>query len=343
MVFLRFITVAAVFLFAQNVFAQQALFVSGTVTDQAGRPVAGCSVYFSTTSKGGVTSPAGEFTLKNLPEGKYELVVSAIGYQTYVLPVSSTQYPHALKVQLTANTSELDEVVVEPYDKNGWRRWGKEFTDNFIGTTLNAWQCKLTNPEVLRFRFNRPKNLLTAKASEPLILENALLGYTIKFQLEEFTYHFDDNIVVYLGYPLFTEMAGKDAKQESKWIRNRKDAYYGSLLHFMRAAYRDRLAADGYLIMANVDGKETTLHSLDGMMTKNADGSKRLFFNDKLQVIYNHIVNRISETSEIYLDPPEGIDIQANGSYYSPKSLVANSHWGKYEKLANMLPFDYTP
>lgn len=332
-----------VFFLCLSARAQQTLSVTGKVTDPAGQPIPGCSIYFSNTSKGTLASATGEFTLKNLPEGKYELVVSAIGYQTFVLTVSSANYPQNLSVLLKPQSSDLEAVIVEPVDKNGWRRWGRYFIENFIGTTENSWQCKLVNSDALQFRFNKSKNKLTARAIEPLIVENKALGYTIKFQLEEFTSDFNENTVTFLGYPLFISMESEEEKRVNNWIKNRKKSYYGSLLHFMRAVYLDRVAEEGYIIMANVENREVTLHSLDDMIKENADGSKHLYFEDKFQVVYNQIINRISEISEIYLDSPEGIDIQANGSYHSPKVLVANSHWGKYEKLSNMLPFDYIP
>src|ERR1044071_10315988 len=65
--------------FLSGVFSQDNLTITGKVTDEKGRPVTGCSVYFSNTSKGTLTTTDGSFILKNLPEGKFELVVSAIG------------------------------------------------------------------------------------------------------------------------------------------------------------------------------------------------------------------------------------------------------------------------
>ncbi|RYG40845.1 MAG: carboxypeptidase-like regulatory domain-containing protein [Chitinophagaceae bacterium] len=339
---LPYLLAVNVFLIA-NVAISQELFINGKVTDASGKALAGCSVYISNTSKGTVTSASGEFSLKNVPEGKYELIVSAIGYQTFVAMVSSGDYPHDLKIRLKPKSNELEEVVVEPIDKGGWRKWGKYFTDNFIGTTVNADHCKLLNPQALRFRFNKKANRLTARANEPLVIENKALGYIVRFQLEEFTATFDDNIVVYLGYPYFREMESNDARKKLNWMKNRKRAFYGSLLHFMRALYRDDLQEQGYMVLAKREDEELTFYSLDTLMKANPDKSKRLFFQNKLTVIYQRNLNRTAEASEIYLDSSDGIDIQPNGSYYSPKGLISNNHWGEYEKLSNMLPFDYTP
>ena len=324
--------------FAAGVTLAQDNFVSGKVTDATGKPVAGCSVYLSNTSIGDVTAATGVFTLKNLPSGKYELVISAIGYDTKVISISSEAYPHDLKIVLSIRSIELSEVVVQPADPNGWRKWGTYFTENFIGTTDNAGQCRIVNYKDIKFRFSEKNNRLTARSDEPLIIENKALGYTVKFQLAEFSADFNSQIVVYVGYPFFGEMNG-DEKKRKQWIKKRKDAYFGSLMHFMRSAYRDKLAEEGYLMMQ----KDSSFTSLDSLMKTNRDKSKSLFFSGKMDVVYNRIVNRRAEQSLIYLETPQAIEIQENGSYYSPKELVTLDHWGQHEKLSNMLPFDYKP
>lgn len=325
-------------LFVDAVSAQENNYVSGKVTDATGKPIASCSVYLSNTSIGDVTSSTGSFTLKNLPSGKYELVVSAIGYNTKVMSVSSEAYPHDLKISLVIHSTELSEVVVQPSDPNGWRKWGTYFIENFIGKTSNARQCRIINHKEIRFRFSDKNNRLTARANEPLIIENRALGYTVKFQLAEFSGDFNSLFVMYIGYPFFQEMNG-DVKKKKQWIKKRKEAYYGSLMHFMRAAYQEKLADEGYLLLKN----DSSFTSLEPLMKNNSNKSKSLFFTGKMDVVYHRIVNRRAEQSLIYLETPQPIEIQENGSYYSPKELVILDHWGQHEKLSNMLPFDYTP
>jgi hypothetical protein len=47
--------------------------------------------------------------------------------------------------------------------------------------------------------------------------------------------------------------------------------------------------------------------------------------------------------SQIVLINDTPIEIEANGSYYSPTDLMALGYWAWSEKIATMLPFDYTP
>src|ERR1700748_1209730 len=116
----------------------------GSVKDSAnGKPLAGVSVFLNSTSKGTVTRADGNFVLSGIPPGRYQLIISAIGYETFVTEITSRSLPPSLKVALHVKASELAAVVVEPYLKDGWKQWGKFFMDNFIGTTENAGSCNL--------------------------------------------------------------------------------------------------------------------------------------------------------------------------------------------------------
>ena len=138
-------------------------------------------------------------------------------------------------------------VTVEPYDRNGWSRWGRFFRDNFIGTGENASSCSIRNKDVLRFHFYKRSNRLSVTAAEPLLIENKALGYLLEYNLQEFVSDFNTNIVGFFGYPFFREMTPKKESQQRTWIINRKNAYDGSMMHFMRSLYAGRSIAEGFL------------------------------------------------------------------------------------------------
>lgn len=206
-------------------------------------PLAGVSVFLSNTSFGTTSNAAGEFQLSP-PAAKYDLIVSSVGYETYAQTVSDGNAVE-LTISLRQKAQVLDEVVVGAYEKNGWKTWGNFFIENFIGTTEWAEDCKIKNSDVIKFRRNKKSNTLTAIATDLLIIENKSLGYTISYQLESFDYDFGSNYVSYLGYPLITPMKGNAAKQR-RWNKNRDDAYYGSMMEFMRALYRNKIIEEGY-------------------------------------------------------------------------------------------------
>ena len=237
------------FFFHGILFSQTQNLIKGIVTSAInGLPLSNCSVFINSTSKGTITNTHGEFILHNLPEGKYELIVSSIGYQTYSFEYDSKQLPLELKISLKQKSTELSEVTVEPTLKNGWRDWGKTFVENFIGTTENASSCSIKNIKVLRFWFSKKKNRLTVRADEPLIIENKALGYIIKYQLEDFYIDFITNITFYAGYPFFQEI-DTSSRKIHHWKEERKNVFFGSLKHFIECLYDNKIVAQGFLIV----------------------------------------------------------------------------------------------
>lgn len=223
-------------------------------TDLSGRvlsadnkvPVASANVYISNSSIGTVTDEKGQFVIKNFPAGRYDLVISCIGYETQVLTLSSAQLPPVLTILLKPKINELQEVIVEPYEKNGWERWGSFFMENFIGTSAFSRDCKLLNKEVIKFRFSKKNNTLKAIANDRLVIENRALGYVLKYDMTRFEYDFGTRIFLYQGYPLFEEMETKRKGLQKRWAENREDAYYGSVMHFMRSLFRNKLVEQDF-------------------------------------------------------------------------------------------------
>ena len=212
----------------------------------SGAPVAGSSVFISNTSKGTTADKEGQFEITNVPFGKHELVISSIGYETNVFSFSSDQLPLKVKVELTLKVKELQNVTVEPSVEEGWDKWGKLFTDNFIGQTPNALHCKIKNEKAIRFRFFKKSNRVIAYADEPVIVENKALGYIINYQLEEFEVNFKTRATVFSGYPLFEDIDKNRKGLQQKWERNRDKAYYGSMMHFMYCLYHDSMQEQGF-------------------------------------------------------------------------------------------------
>ncbi|HEY0355235.1 MAG TPA: carboxypeptidase-like regulatory domain-containing protein, partial [Flavisolibacter sp.] len=152
-------------------------FISGNVTDQQGKPVPNASVFLSNTSLGTKADGNGYFQL-NIPSGKYDLVVSCVGFQTHTQTIQSGLITETLTIRLQLKTSQLENLTIEPFEKNGWDKWGVFFTENFIGTSSNALDCRILNKEAIKFRHSKKYNQLVAIATEPLIIENKALGYT---------------------------------------------------------------------------------------------------------------------------------------------------------------------
>lgn len=215
--------------------------IAGTTT-----PVPSANIYLSSTSIGTVSDEKGNFTFQRFPEGRYDLIVSCIGYETYQLSIRSDELPTKLDIFLKPLVGELQEVILEPYDKDGWREWGNLFMENFIGASEFAQDCRLLNKEVLRLRLGKKTNILRVSATGQLLIENNALGYILKYDLTRFEFNLNTNEFLYQGYPFFEEMSTTKKSLQKKWITNRETAYYGSLLHFMRSMYHNTIKEDKF-------------------------------------------------------------------------------------------------
>ena len=120
--------------------------------------------------------------------------------------------------------------------------------------------CKIKNPEVLNYYFDYRTKELTVTAGNSLLIENPLLGYGIKIDLENFSYNLSNDEVSF-KYSCFFEDLKKNRTKDI--IANRNAAYKGSSMHFMRSIFANRLVNEGFQIF-----KYTTIANLEKMRVK---------------------------------------------------------------------------
>jgi len=218
-------------------------------------------------------------------------------------------------------------VVVGGYEKDGWNKWGKFFLENFIGTSQWAADCSIKNYKVIKFRNNRKANKLTAIATDQLIIENKALGYTVKYQLEEFEYDFNSKYLMYMGYPLFNQMEGGQAKQ-NRWNKRRQEVYYGSMMQFMRALFRNRISEEGYEVRRLVKRPNEEKIRVKEVYRKRALARRANSVN---------ITTAVSDSSEYYnkvLEQPDEL------STFSPYTITGDSIAYRVDSVTAGLEFD---
>ncbi|WP_320113255.1 TonB-dependent receptor [Draconibacterium orientale] len=97
---------------ASNLWAQNVLF-SGTVSEKnSGEPLVGASVYFNGTTLGAVTDKNGEFFIRSMKSGTYEVVVSCVGYHRVKEQITLSGSETKFDCELEKSASTLGEVVV---------------------------------------------------------------------------------------------------------------------------------------------------------------------------------------------------------------------------------------
>lgn len=99
-------------LISQFTFSQ----VTGTVTDINKLPLPYVNIYTEDGTQGTTTNEDGDFELRLTKTGEYNLVFQFLGYQTLKKKVLIDKFPFQQDVQLTSETTNLDEVTINSKD-----------------------------------------------------------------------------------------------------------------------------------------------------------------------------------------------------------------------------------
>ncbi|MBZ5857894.1 carboxypeptidase-like regulatory domain-containing protein [Flavihumibacter profundi] len=341
-----------------SIFAQEQFTVTGKVTDAAThQALSGASVFCQNTTFGVITNADGEFTIR-LPKGGYDLAVSYTGYQSAEMRINSNT-TDPLLLELKAKDKSMDAVTVAGSNevKDGWTKYGDFFKEQFFGTTANAEQCELLNPEALRFFYSKKRNRLKILVREDLQFINHALGYKVRYQLDSMTYEYATQISTYTGYPFFETLSGT-TEEDAKWKVNRNKAYRGSKLHFMKSWYDSTIQQQGFAL-ERVNPNAKTFESVpldnyyDSSFYQSDSGSVDISLTGRYRIIYRNempdprfvSVNKLPSHIKVQLsilDIQNEFAIEENGYWYDQADLVNTGYWS-YERMAEAVPYDYKP
>lgn len=223
-----------------------AAIILGKVMDAEGlQAIEAVSVFINGSSIGTVTAADGSFEIKGNFVFPLDLVFQNLAYETKSVRIKQEGALSA-PVKLLPKLHELNEVVVLAPLKNGWDVYGKDFLNSFLSYSDFSNQCEIVNKKAVQFKVDNAAGILYVYATAPIIIKNKALGYFVHFDLQDFKRDYGRQTTHFAGYTRFEPMKTKSKKQQLKWESNRKSAYYGSLNHFVRAAYNNTVEQDGF-------------------------------------------------------------------------------------------------
>jgi sRNA-binding carbon storage regulator CsrA len=348
---------------ATGVFAQARFDVSGLVTNDKGEPLKSATVFISGSNRVTPTDENGRFKFTKVAPGTFQVSVQMLGFAPASRNIIVQDAPITIQLRLTPKAITLNEVRIGK--KRALNNNLKLFEETFLGTSNNARQSKILNPEIINF--STKNGILLAETDEFLIIENNRLGYRIHYQLKDFGYNTKANLALYHGECSFEEMEGTD-DDKKKWARNRAETYQGSFMHFLRSVYTNSAQENGFLTMPMYGtGNYKYQGRAEGVIIK-----ERLVKFDSLVTAVN--ANLIAfKFKQLYItyDPrkaatfrPRGnggavaipIDKNASvlklasmealvdqkGSYTDYRDFYISGIWAK-SRVADQLPVDYVP
>lgn len=101
--------------------------ITGRISTSDGKAAANVTIQISGTKRSAISDQQGNFIIRHLPAGKYELKVSLIGYKTLIktIELADKQTLH-INLQLELTSQELDAVMVS-YRRTHYGTAGSEY------------------------------------------------------------------------------------------------------------------------------------------------------------------------------------------------------------------------
>ncbi len=382
-----------IFAFALSGYLPAQLALTGRLTDvTTNEPVGFATVYLDGTSIGDVSADDGSFRL-NVPAGRENavMIVSHLNYRT----IAVTLTPQAKELQLGLQPKAATLTSIEITDDDLRQKNIAEFRKELIGSDTWGRKAVLLNEEVIRFHrdarrvkvrvankemerrlrarsyrnpewsedgklftYDRPVNLKAATVSA-LRLDIPHLGYALQLDLQQFEKNYRNGRMSYLGTTFFIPDTTSNKKLQRRYARNRRLAYYGSGLHFIRSLLRDSLRENGFKVFEVVEepspGKMavTAPINLQDYLKKVGDGVYHLQGLGDRNIAVLYYSSRKAPTRTPNLSESSGV-VQSRMLLIGPQALIYyNGVQGDTNllfsgdigrrALAWSLPLDYWP
>jgi hypothetical protein len=341
-----------IFLITTSAWAQS-FDVIGTVSNSKYEPLQSASVFIDGSKKITLTNEKGEFTFRNIPNGTHQLVIKMLGYQLNISEIIISGNPLKVNKILEEKEYFLPEVTI--YSTNQKKRFLDLFKKFFLGESANAKSCEILNADILNFNYG--KDILTVSCDEFLILKNHNLGYQVKYLLEDFTYNSIKETTSYKGECIFEELEGSDS-QKLSWHKNRRTAYLGSMMHYLRFLSMNNTKAEGFLTYKVLNRYLPIEIRVSPINTKTiVDHIDSNFFRVnyplRLYIIYDinkakqnysfkkkdRVIRNLEEYGSIFKSDGY-VDHHGNLSDY--KNLLIQGNWGR-RRIGDQLPTEYDP
>jgi hypothetical protein len=356
-----------------DVFAQAAGYdVSGTVTNEKGEPLKSATVFIGGSQRVTPTDEDGRFKFKGVPQGAFLLSVHMLGYAPLSRNILVQNAALNIGMQLTPKVIILDEVKIGR--KGAWNKNYNLFKENFLGTSANARQCDIINPEIINF--STKKGVLLAEADDFLIIKNNRLGYRIHYLLKDFSYNSKDNLALYQGDFSFEELDGTEVDKK-KWAKNRAETYQGSFMHFLRSVYTNSTSENGFITRPLYGSAIYTYGAVNGLISsiKRVEGvlitDRPVKFDSLVAAVSNNLISFKFKQLYIAYDPrraagfkdknkdgkiivpieknasilrlttPQSL-IDQKGSYADYRDFYIRGNWA-IARVGDQLPVDYQP
>ncbi len=343
--------------------------LTGRVVDATdGAPLEDVHVFVANSAYGDITGQDGAFSIEDIPPGAYQLVVSILGYvpETRTLAVEAG-VPQELSIRLSKAIYTVGEVSVTADRSRRRARDLERFYSLFLGQTPNRSGCEILNSEVIDLE--DAEGTFTVSAVAPLTIENRALGFRLTYVLRHFSARSNEHR--YLGEPFFEPLTPNSAREERRWTKNRRDTYFGSMAHFLRAAASGTAEEEGFRtflfdrpswLMTYLDFRKATREeraavAIDSLILPGRASYERVLrLPAYLHVVYlNESMHpTFYQGRKLYTGMPEPqlsvleplldyVPFNEQGFLHESFGVARYGYWSWKSSVCDMLPLGWTP
>jgi hypothetical protein len=266
---------------------------------------------------------------------------------------------------LEQDVKVLKTVVVQS-SKSDYKRDLGNFKKWFLGQTINSEKCTILNIDSVQLSYRPDSSMLKATCNVPIEIENRALGYRIFYTLQYFMVDFTRRDLVVSAIsgiprfePLYPDREGKDFEL----TKERDRAYYGSLNHFMRSLWSDKLKINKFRLYNLRTVNASNSQTMESMKTRT-----QAWYELSVQDFRNVAPDSLLELKIVYTgaipeynyNPTQNrkqfpqisfftyfrhpLVIHENGYYDDPLDFYIGGYMGWREPtIAELLPIEYQP
>jgi len=313
--------------------------VKGKVTDlKAHEPLIGVNIYINNSTIGTTTNKEGYYELL-IPDGRFEIVFSMIGFQ----PESKFIFVNngsdrLLDITLREKVYEIDQVQIENRFSDEWFKKINLFKKYFLGQNDISSSCRIENENDIFFS-GEYNSIFNVHSYKPIKIRDNALGYLMGCTIISFEIDNQNTFYTYSLKTRFIDIANGESTNTVIWMVNRRRAYVGSLRHFLYSAVTtNKFSNFDVALVKKTDYKEkgTVVKTGDEIISRPDEQSDyKLTFNGLLRVRYKYEMDfswlKISG-SDTY--------INTNGYLVDPLSVIQYGNRA-FGGLSRLLPLDY--
>lgn len=316
-----------VLLFFAFTHSSQAQTINGIVLDYDTKEIVPfANIYFSATMHGTTSDHDGKFQLNTNGYFGQDIVVSSVGYDSWI--IKDFQDNKFYNIYLKPSSKLLQEVVLVHNDMPRKKK-EKMFLREFLGISQNASKCQILNLEDVILTYFKSTQSLEAYCFEPLLIHNERLGYKIKYFLDSFKV--DNTNMFYQGNFLFEEVETTDQREKETIDKRRRNAYYGSRMHFFRVLWN----GDDGNIDYELENSDSDKLYISSLVSGEINNLKCFTPEGSIKIYYGSAVSAVEFRSK------ECIPFSKSG-FFDSKDILWRGKMSK-QRIGDLLPFEYWP